>query len=66
MSELSESSQRSSSQRRQDQKKEQRKSPEGDDVIRATLRRLQQLGVEAEDLKESDENDIKAVEMARY
>ncbi|XP_038142719.1 SCL-interrupting locus protein homolog isoform X1 [Cyprinodon tularosa] len=64
VSELSQSSQRSSSQRRQDQKKEQRKSPEGDDVIRATLRRLQQLGVEADDLKESDENEIKAVEMA--
>ncbi|KAM4739684.1 SCL-interrupting locus protein homolog isoform 2-T2 [Anableps anableps] len=64
-SQVSQSSQRSSSssKRKQDQKK---RSPEGDAVTRATLRRLQQLGVavDADNLTESDQHRIKAVETA--
>ncbi|MEQ2190457.1 hypothetical protein XENOCAPTIV_019575 [Xenoophorus captivus] len=68
-SQLSQSSQQSSSssERKQDQKKKEKGSPEADTVIRATLRRLQQLGVavDAENLTESDKDRIKAVETAR-
>ncbi|MEQ2280728.1 hypothetical protein AMECASPLE_022912 [Ameca splendens] len=67
-SQLSQSSQQSSSssERKQDQKKKEKGSPEADTVIRATLRRLQQLGVavDAENLTESDKDRIKAVETA--
>ncbi|XP_032426955.1 SCL-interrupting locus protein homolog [Xiphophorus hellerii] len=55
----------SSSDRERDQKKKKR-SPDGDAVTRATLRRLQQLGVavDTENLTESDKNRIRAVETA--
>lgn len=45
---------------------ERKKSAQGDAVVRATLRRLQQLGVslEEEELTESDSSRIKAVETA--
>ncbi|XP_054911072.1 SCL-interrupting locus protein homolog isoform X3 [Poeciliopsis prolifica] len=60
----SQSSQLSSSERKRDQKK--KRSPDGDAVTRATLRRLQQLGVamDTENLTELDKNRIRAVEMA--
>ncbi|KAM4574616.1 SCL-interrupting locus protein homolog [Fundulus diaphanus] len=67
-SRVSQPSQRpaSSSERRRAQRRKEKAAPEGDAVVRATLRRLQQLGVavDAENLTVLDKEQIQAVEMA--
>ncbi|XP_072244864.1 SCL-interrupting locus protein homolog [Leuresthes tenuis] len=65
-SQSSQSSQSSRSSRSSSSSSQRKPSPQGDPVIRATLRQLQQLGVDMdqEELTEADRTRLKAVESA--